>query len=1797
MDPKEGTSKDSSEEEKMLAVRKQRKILRGKMTRTMNRLSDYIELKVQNPKRFERELETLRVDFSNICIVHYEYVEEHEHPKLDEWESELISAMHETEDKVEHYLELQKGHTHEDAGGNIHSKDGQFKDQKSAAAVDTSQNLDDSIESSEENHGPTNMEDNHSVPARVSGPSNLMLGSTPTSADQTVFDKWIVDLVEFEETKFPNIPDTMSISEALYKLEAAKDIPTITLKKFDGNPLEYVDFVERFRIHIHEKAHLTDDVRMVQLLMHLHGDASRAVSPLGSSGIMYATALKLLKDQFGHPSLIARSFINKLVNGSKIVPNNRNSLKDLSLDLIASIATLKRLNYFADVNSNDILRKIIARLPSHLIDKWKVVAADLREKGEVPSVIHISDFVRKRVKAEFDPDFGDIDKSRGDLARPQNNFPRKPAVNSQQPAGRFEKICPVCGKDHRVSDCPVFKDSQVTDRIELIKKHQLCFSCLNKGHIARRCRFKRICGEGHCIRTHHRLLHTEPPSSNSVTSVLDYHCMLPVVRALFRAPNGRICQGNVLTDGGAGTTIIRKGFSIALGLQGKVECLDISVVGGETVKQSNSRRVHCKLSPLEGGEEFDIEAFELDNTVEDVPNLDKAWLKSFSYLRDIEFSCKGGPIDLILGVQYSHIQADEEIRQGLPFEPVAKRSKLGWYVMGADTVQRVSPVCAVQVMQKVDFQKMYDFETLGIQAPNCQCPREIYSSEDRKALDMLASSCQRIGNRYEIGLPWKRDPQELPNNYSMAEKRLYSLERGLLKNEAKASLYSKAISEYVEKGFAVRLEDKDIHRESFPVYYLPHHGVYRPDKPSTPLRVVFDPASEFQGVSLNSFLYKGPCMIGDLYGVLIRFREDYTAVVGDISKMYLQILLPESDTDVHRYLWRDLDTSRKPDVYKLLRVAFGDKPSPNMASYVMLRIASENKNSHPDGAVILERDRYMDDLIHSCPSDDIAVERVRQVDDILASGSFQIKKWYSSSVNVLNILEPNREHDGKESIDLDKEEIKTLGVVWKPKHDILTFSVKDVQLVQFTKRSVLSKLSMLYDPLGLASAVTIRSRIALQDVWKSRTLGWDHPMPEDMSHLWQELFTNLNKLSCVEFPRCLKPNDVISGSELHVFADASVRAYGAVAYQRWETSRGYEVRLVSAKAKVAPLHHTTIPRLELMAALVASRLAKSLVSNFKEQPRDVILWTDSKIVYYWVQAESVNFKQFVGVRIAEIQSFWKPEQWRFVPSDQNPADDLSRGISVEEINGRWMHGPDFLKLDSEQWPKDSDKTKLEESALEKRNSKVVTFCDTSSPAIDPERFSNWSRLVRVTGYCLRFIDKLHAKVRGQAYKHPGPCLQPEEINGAETYWVKFAQLSLGNWKTTLTDLAPFQRDGVIRAGGRLRQTSLQYDQVHPIILPAKHQIAKLIMRDVHEKLCHVGPERTLSESRRKYWIIRGRSMAKGIVRNCVTCRKLRQPVHQTLMSDLPAERLYPFSPPFTVTGVYLFGPFKLKYGRNKSIKAWGAIFSCASVRAIHLEIVADLSTQAFLQALRRFAAHHGWPQTIISDNGTSFVGAKRELKVLLQEGRKQIEEFAVLHKLKWKFITPLSPHQGGLYESLIKQVKCALQVVVGQQLLSWDEMSTVFAEVECLVNSRPLTRMSSDPNDLQPITPNNFVLGRASTEIPQGPFQEMTNLQKRFKFVQCLVQQVWKRFLREYVPTLMKRVKWQTKGRQLQVGDMVLLVDINSPRGKWDLARILEVFPGKDGIVRNVKVKTSSGVYQRSVQKCCLILEENSSSQ
>jgi hypothetical protein len=252
----------------------------------------------------------------------------------------------------------------------------------------------------------------------------------------------------------------MSIAEALYKLEASKDIPTVKLIKYDGNSLTYVEFIERFKLHIHDKPHLSDDMRMVQLKMHLIGNAERAVSGLGSQGTMYATALKTLKEQFGQSSVIARACINKLVDKRKLASNDRQALQELSFDVVNCLATLKQINHLADINATDNLRRIVKRLPDRLIDAWKIVASDLREKGETPSLEHISRFLRKRVKAEFDPDFGDIQKSES-----QKPVDERKGIHWTQRETKRTLKCYVCSEDHRVIECPVFVKCSIDEKI------------------------------------------------------------------------------------------------------------------------------------------------------------------------------------------------------------------------------------------------------------------------------------------------------------------------------------------------------------------------------------------------------------------------------------------------------------------------------------------------------------------------------------------------------------------------------------------------------------------------------------------------------------------------------------------------------------------------------------------------------------------------------------------------------------------------------------------------------------------------------------------------------------------------------------------------------------------------------------------------------------------------------------------------------------------------------------------------------------------------------------------------------------------------------------------------------------------------------------------------------------------------------------------------------------------------------------------------------------------------------------
>ncbi|XP_046581531.1 uncharacterized protein LOC124288973 [Haliotis rubra] len=433
-----------------------------------------------------------------------------------------------------------------------------------------------------------------------------------------------------------------------------------------------------------------------------------------------------------------------------------------------------------------------------------------------------------------------------------------------------------------------------------------------------------------------------------------------------------------------------------------------------------------------------------------------------------------------------------------------------------------------------------------------------------------------------------------------------------------------------------------------------------------------------------------------------------------------------------------------------------------------------------------------------------------------------------------------------------------------------------------------------------------------------KTCGWDDELPEDVRQQWQQVFQDLERLSGVHTTRYVKPTDAAGEPELHLFADARSQVYGACAYARWSTSDdSADVRLIASKSRVAPLKQSTIPRLELMAALLAPRLARTSYIEMKMKPQ-VFLWTDPQIVLHWLKTESSKRKAFVGVRVSEIQSEWNPNQWFYVPTRENPANDLSRGLKVQDVGKRWFQGPEFLAQPREQWPKQ----KVTETSEYTEEDKVSRPCfafkrDYSMTLMNGERYSSWPRLARVTAYCLRFIQNLKRRFDDQDLLDGS--LSPEEITSAEMYWIKQAQKDLGDWTETCADLSPFKKDNIVHVGGRLRKSALSYDEVHPILIPSGH-VAMLILREAHEKVYHAGIEQTLSQSKLRFWIIRGRNATKKLVRNCVICMKLRQPAHATLMADLPPERVNVFSPPFTTTGIDLFGPFYLKYGHNKKRK-------------------------------------------------------------------------------------------------------------------------------------------------------------------------------------------------------------------------------------------------------------------------------------
>ncbi|XP_067305911.1 uncharacterized protein [Pseudorasbora parva] len=942
----------------------------------------------------------------------------------------------------------------------------------------------------------------------------------------------------------------------------------------------------------------------------------------------------------------------------------------------------------------------------------------------------------------------------------------------------------------------------------------------------------------------------------------------------------------------------------------------------------------------------------------------------------------------------------------------------------------------------------------------------------------------------------------------------------------------------------------------------------------------------------------------------------------DVEKMFHQFHVKPEHQDYLRFLWwENGDLESPPSIFRMKVHLFGAASSPGCANFGLKHLAAQGQDRfNPSTVKFIQRNFYVDDGLVCATSDAEAIQLIKEARELCSTGKLRLHKFISNSKEVMKSIPMDECAESVKDIDMALGEPlmeRALGVQWCVSSDDFQFRVT-VKEHPNTRRGVLSTVASIYDPLGFVAPFILRGKQILQQLCRDK-VTWDEPLPQELRAQWEIWLQDLRNLSDVRIRRCYIPDNFkdVKQYELHHFADASVIGYGECTYLRAVDVKGdVHCTLVMGKARVAPTKVTTVPRLELSAAVIAARISVMLRNELEIEGLQEHFWTDSKVVLGYINNDARRFHVFVANRIQRIKSTTDPAQWHFVRSEDNPADHASRGLSAEQlVASNWFTGPDFL------WERELPRGdvmvgEVYDDDPELRKGLVLcTKVREKRTLLDRlTKFSDWKRAVKAIA-----LLKRHAKqIKGTKDKVSG-ATSIEERQEAELFIIKLVQreafsseirgIKQGKEvkpKDKLNKLSPFvDEHGVLRVGGRLSRSVLHPHVKHPAIVPNKSHVSSLLIKHYHERVHHQGRGITANELRSNgVWVIGCSSAVSSHIYKCTTCRRYRRNTQDPKMADLPEERME-MTPPFTYCGIDCFGPFYVKEAR-KELKKYGLIFTCMCSRAIHIEMLDDLTTDAFINALRGFIAIRGHVRQLRCDQGTNFVGARGEfMNAMKNMDHEQLKEYGCEFIMNF----PSSSHMGGVWERQIRTIRSILTAMLDQSAKRLDSTSlrTFLYEVMAIINSRPLTvEHLNDPTSLEPLTPNHILMMKSKIiSPPPGEFvSQDLYLRKRWRQVQFLANEFWTRWKKEYLLNLQQRQIWQKEKRNTKVNDIVILQEDSSPRNQWRLARVTEVYPSSDGKVRKVKLlisdstldsqgrRISKPVYlDRPVQKTVVLLE------
>ncbi|XP_039306359.1 uncharacterized protein LOC120358020 [Solenopsis invicta] len=1635
------------------------------------------------------------------------------------------------------------------------------------------------------------------------------------------------------QSEYGSIPGTSSsrhVSESTSEIVAfinRSQLPRYDIPKFNGNHADWLYFKDLFTSLVINNSSLTNIERLQYLKTSLTGSAYNLLKNTMLTGGNFSNDWKALVSFYEDKRMLVNSARTSLFSLKPMTKSTAGEMEKLFTGVMETYRTLDTLGRPIHHWDDILIFMVIQRLDSDTVNMWDLHRGP---SNELPTWKQFEEFFRNRLM-----NLKGHETRKGKFVSQLNPSSVK---SHYQGKNKTVKSCSFCSENHWSASCPQYVSKTVQQRVVLVQKHNLCFNCLGP-HRASACRITTRCRK--CAGKHHTTLHrsnlestksnsnsaklatgkpnepttTKPDNTETTTGSQVLHSalgnevktpyvLLATALVTITSEHGNSSHARILIDQGSEVSLITERLVQRLRLPRTRSHIPLIGIGGVASNRTKGMTSFSIKPHFKSSFQCSIAAHILPKLTSTIPSVS---LKNhgWSHLDGIQLADPNylapGSIDVILGADVFGQIIQNGIRKGSNNAPMAQATKLGWIISGPTSSQSTPGGSqSFHVSLESDlFGLMRRFWELDEIAPFKTSSR---STDEQACEEHFKSTHSRTEHgRYVVRLPLKEPVNKLGDSKAKAVRLIKKLSCKFSSNSEFSRLYADFIDEY-EKLNHMKIVPKDTTDPPI-TYYLPHHGVLREHSLTTRLRVVFNGSSPTtSGHSLNDLLHTGAKLQTDLFDVLIWFRLFRYVFSTDIEKMFRQINVQEDDWDLQRILW--IDNEGHLRTYHLTTVTYGLACAPFLALRTLQQLIEDEGTKFPLAVPSLSKGRYVDDIFGGADTLEQAQEIVRQLNQLCMAGGFKLQKWVSNDSSMLSSVSTDKQNNSKFIEHKENLVVYTLGLGWQPSTDTFIFKYTLPAEGVITKRSTLSTIAKLFDPLGFLSPITITGKLLIQELWTIK-LGWDDPLPDHVASKWITFIGSLQDTPKFTLPRwigCSNDRQV----EIHGFCDASQQAMAAVVYLRTSCEEeAVNIRFVASKTKVAPLKRLTVPRLELSGAVLLTKLVSHLLHVLEWKNLRIILWTDSSITHTWLNSHPSRWKDFVYNRVCHIQETIPQAEWRFVPGTDNPADFATRGLTTSQLSelSSWWCGPSWLSQPSSAWPRLPTEKPIREN-LEERPTKVLSVNTKNYTPWDLiNRYSSLVKLYRITATCQRAVSRFK---RCTAMSTFGP-LTTQELVDAKFYWVKEIQrasfqgdlqlLSKGrpiSKSSPLVRLTPFlDAKGLLRVGGRLQFSSLSQDEKHPLILPRESTLTSLIIRDAHLRTLHGGTQITLSLLRSEYWIIGGRAPVRSLIIKCVKCARYRQTRAKQLMGQLPATRVSP-NRPFEHTGIDYAGPFVTKTWKGKNArtyKSYIAVFVCFSTSAVHLELVTDYTAEAFIAAYKRFTSRRGICVTLSSDCGTTLKGSDAELRRLFSQSTEESTKLATLlanDGTQWKFNPPSAPHFGGKWEAGVKSVKYHLRRVIGDTLLTYEEMTTLLSQVESVLNSRPLCPLTDDPDDLNALTPGHFLLGSAPVIVPE-PSLDTVKLSRlsRWQLVRQKLESFWSQWSKECLQRYLSVYKWNRVNKSLEKGTLVLVVYDRYPPSKWPLGRIIQTHPGKDGHTRVVTIQTQTSVLTRPIAKVC----------